>query len=94
MQPSVLEITRIIYENKFRLSGLKEVFGHVMTLYCDVDEDYFHIVPLYIVQYFLLCVFELKIWVEDAEKVALTMMKQLAEMVSSKQKEVNESKID
>lgn len=42
------------------LFGLPKAFTHVMTLYCDVDEDYFHIVPLFIVQYFLLNVYERK----------------------------------
>lgn len=60
MHPEVMEICKIIYENKFRLHAMKEAFQHVIPLYCDVDEDYFHIIPLYIVQYFLLSVYELK----------------------------------
>jgi hypothetical protein len=65
-----------------------------MKLYCELDEDYFHIVPLFIVQFFLRSVYEFKVDPHTVENDCQKYMKEIAVMVAEKQKEVNESSAD
>ena len=51
LRHEVLEVVRLVSEEKFELGQMEEVYQHVKRLFFQ-NEEYFHILPQLFVQYF------------------------------------------
>lgn len=51
LKPGVLAIIRLIYEDKFELKNIEQIFEKVKELLAEDEED-FHILPLLLIQYY------------------------------------------
>jgi hypothetical protein len=59
MKKEILEIVRLIQEDKFELLNIDRVYDLVKSLFAE-NEEYFHIVPQLFTQYFVVQAFQKK----------------------------------